>query len=109
MSLDPFEIPVGKLCFLSHPSSRNYKIRSRFQKELVTTPYVVSYWKNVVDQIDWISSKYIITNKVRDISFKLLHRFYPAKVFLKRLKSDICTDILHFTSDYTLYNFLCDK
>ncbi len=96
ISLDPFEIPVGKLCFLSHPSSRNYKIRSLFQKELVTTPYVVSYWKNVVDHIDWkkvwtLSSKYIITNKVRDISFKLLHRFYPTKVFLKRFKSDIDT------------------
>ncbi len=52
ISLDPFEIPVGKLCFLSHPSSRNYKIRSLFQKELVTTPYVLSYWKNFVDQID---------------------------------------------------------
>ncbi len=47
-----------ELCFLSHPSSCNYKIRS-----LVTTPYVLSYWKNVVDQIDWkkvwiLSSKY---------------------------------------------------
>ncbi len=35
--------------------------------------------------------KYIITNKVRDISFKLLHRFYPSKMFLKRFKSDIDT------------------
>ncbi len=49
ISLDPFEIPVGKLCFLLHPSSHNYEIRS-----LVTTPYVVSYW-NVLDQIDWKS------------------------------------------------------
>lgn len=96
ISLGPFEFPVGKLCFLSHPSSRNYKIRSLFQKELVTTPYVMSYWKNFVDHIDWkkvwsLSSKYIITNKVREISFKLLHRFYPAKEFLKRFKSDIDT------------------
>ncbi len=79
-----------------HPSSRNYKIRTLFQKELVTTPYVVSYWKIVVDHIDWnkvwtLPSKYIITNKVREISFKSLHRFYPAKVFLKRFKSDIDT------------------
>ncbi len=77
--------------FLSHPSSRNYKIRS-----LVTTPYVVSYWKNVVDQIDWkkvwtLSSKYKITNQVRGISFKLLHRFSLLKVFFKRFKSDIDT------------------
>ncbi len=85
ISLNPFEIPVGKRCFLSHPSSR---IRSFFQKKLVTTPYVLSYWKNVVDQINWrkvwtLSSKYIITNKVRDISFKLLHRFHPIKVFFE--------------------------
>ncbi len=57
---------------------------------------MLSYWKNVVDQIDWkkvwtLSSKYIITNKVGDISFKLLHRFYPTKMFLKRFKSDIDT------------------
>jgi len=35
--------------------------------------------------------KYIITNKVREISCKLLHKFYPAKAFLKRFKSDIDT------------------
>ena len=33
----------------------------------------------------------ILTDKFREISFKLLHRFYPAKVFLKRFKSDIDT------------------
>ncbi len=38
-----------------------------------------------------MSSKYTITNTVRDISFKLLHRFSLPKVFFKRFKSDIDT------------------
>lgn len=95
-TLDPFELPIGKLCFLSHPSSRNNRIRSLFQKELVTIPYVASNGKNMIDHIDWkkvwtLPLKYIITNKVREISFKLLHKFYPAKAFLKRFKSNINT------------------
>ncbi len=50
------------------------------------------------------SSKYIITNKVRDISFKLLHRFYPTKVFLKRFKSDIDTSCFFVV---TLMKLIC--
>ncbi len=49
------------------------------------------------------SSKYI-TNKVRDISFKLFHRFYPTKVFLKRLKSDIDTSCFFVV---TLMKLIC--
>ena len=57
---------------------------------------MASYWKNLFDHIDWkkvwtLPLKYIITNKVREVSFKLLHKIYPAKAFLKRFKSDINT------------------
>jgi len=88
--LDPFEHPIGKLCFLSNKSSLNIRIRSLFQKELVTIPYVASNWMNLFDHIDWkkvwtLPLKYIITNKIREISFKLLHKCYPAKAFLKRI------------------------
>jgi len=94
--LDPFEHPIGKLCFLSNKSSLNIRIRSLFQKELVTIPYVASNWMNLFDHIDWkkvwtLPLKYIITNKIREISFKLLHKYYPAKAFLKRFKSDLDT------------------
>jgi len=92
--LDPFEHPIEKLCFLSNKSSLNIRIRSLFQKELVTIPYVASYWMNLFDHIDWkkvwtLPLKCIITNKIREISFKLLHKCYPAKAFLKRFKSDL--------------------
>ncbi len=85
ISLDPFEIP--KQCFLLHPSSQDKIINIFFQKELVTTQYVVTYWKIVVEHIDINKvltkpSKYIITNKVREISFKSLLRFYPANTIL---------------------------
>ncbi len=68
----------------------------RFSKGACNNSICVVLLEDVVDQIDWkkvwtLSSKYIITNKVGDISFKLLHRFYPTKMCLKRFKSDIDT------------------
>ncbi len=49
-------------------SSCNYKIRSLFQKELVTTPYVVSYWKNVVGTL-----------------IQIITQNYPTKVFFEKV------------------------
>ncbi len=42
-------------------------------------------WKKV-----WlILSHYLITNKVKEVSFKIIHRIYPAKYYLVKCKSDI--------------------
>jgi len=47
-----------------------------------------------VDDVSWrdvwlLPFKYLLTNKVREISFKIIHKFYPAKHYLRRLKRDI--------------------
>jgi len=44
--------------------------------------------------VDWrkvwlLLNKYITVNKVREVSFKLTHRFYPVKGYLKKFKPDI--------------------
>ncbi len=32
---------------------------------------------------------YLLTNKVKEISYKIIHKFYPAKHYMKKFKSDI--------------------
>lgn len=65
-----------------------------FQKELVSKPHVISYWSRFIGTINWnkvwlLPNKYILTNKVKEISFKILHKFYPAKHFLSKFNKDI--------------------
>jgi len=40
----------------------------------------------------WINNKYLLTNKVREISFKIIHRYYPAKQYLLRFKLVMCVN-----------------
>lgn len=52
------------------------------------------YWNSFVNILGWkkvwlLPHKYIIVNKVREVSFKLIHRFYPANSCLKMFKPDI--------------------
>jgi len=59
-------------------------------------PCGISYGNGFVSDIPWkkvwtLPHKYLITNKIREINFKLIHRFYPDKCLLKRLKNDINT------------------
>ena len=68
-----------------------------FQCDITTTPYVVAYWSNFVDNLNWkniwtLPYKYVLTNKVREVSFKILHRYYPAKHYLLKFKKDICVN-----------------
>ncbi len=91
---DPFQTTVGKACLAPH--SGNKQIRALFQKEVVSKPYVISYWSNFTNIANWkkvwlLPHKYLIVNKVREVSFKLIHRFYPVNSYLKKFKSDINT------------------
>lgn len=50
-------------------------------------------WRNV-----WsLPLKYLLTNKVREVSFKLIHRFYPVKSWY-RYKQDLESDCLFCNS-----------
>ncbi len=84
-----FDTVIGKICFLSPSSGRNKRIRQLFQAEIISFPYIVSHWNGLYDNIPWkkewtLSSKYLITNKVKDVSYKLLQLFYPVKLYMKK-------------------------
>uniref|UniRef100_A0A3B3I0R1 Reverse transcriptase domain-containing protein n=1 Tax=Oryzias latipes TaxID=8090 RepID=A0A3B3I0R1_ORYLA len=92
---DVLKSPLGSFCFTS-AKQLNSKIRALFQDNLVSVPSAIFYWANFTSNIDWkkvwsLPQKYFLTNKVKEISFKLLHRFYPAKHYLTKFKADINT------------------
>ncbi len=82
-----FDTMLGKICFLSLSSGRNKRIRQLFQAEITSLPCIVSHWNGLYDNIPWkkawtLSSKYLITNTVKEVSYKLLHLFYPVKLYI---------------------------
>ncbi len=85
---------IGKIGFLAPSSGRKKIIRQLFQAEITFLPYIVSHWNGLNDNMPWkkvwtLSSKYLITNKVKDVSYKLLHLFYPVKLYMKTMFPDI--------------------
>jgi len=74
---------VGKICFSCNNSKNNKIIRSLFKADSITVPYVIPYWNKFVQNIDWrkvwlLPIRYLLTNKIREISFKIIHKFYPS-------------------------------
>lgn len=55
-------------------------------------PFIAKYrWNAIVRNINWNivfiqSKKYCINNKSREVSFKIIHRIYPCKVLLEKMK-----------------------
>lgn len=73
--------------YLSSQLNINRKIKALFQSDIVSVPYVIHFWNGIVENIPWrtvwlLPFKYFITNTVREVTFKLIHRFYPGKSFL---------------------------
>lgn len=50
-ALDPLETAAG--CASLSPTFDGCTTRALFQKEIVSTPYVVSYWSQFVAGLDW--------------------------------------------------------
>lgn len=74
-------------CYLQQ--THNRFIRELFQTDISTLPYVISYWNRFVDDIVWkkawlLPNRYLVTNKVKEISFKLIHKFYLTKTYIKK-------------------------
>lgn len=64
--------------------------------DIVSVSPVISYWsrlfKNVnLEKIRSLPQKYFLTNKVKEVSFKIINTFYPAKYFMIKYKSNIDT------------------
>lgn len=87
-----FETDVGKNMFHFQPFIKKQNIRSLFQKNIATMPCVTHHWRKFAPDIVWrkvwtFSSKYFITDKPRDVCFKLLHRckISPAHRYWQKL------------------------
>uniref|UniRef100_A0A669EC77 Reverse transcriptase domain-containing protein n=1 Tax=Oreochromis niloticus TaxID=8128 RepID=A0A669EC77_ORENI len=83
----PIQTLVGKICF-SKQSKNNKSIRALFQSSITTVPYVIFFWNRLSDGIMWnevwrLPNQFLITNKIKDISYKLIHRIYPSKDYLQ--------------------------
>lgn len=62
------------------------------QKDIVSIPHVMFFWNHIVNYIDWrkvwmVAHKYLITNKVKEISFRIIHKSYPAHHDMVKFKS----------------------
>eukprot|EP00063_Salmo_salar_P022364 XP_013997199.1 PREDICTED: vacuolar protein sorting-associated protein 52 homolog isoform X1 [Salmo salar] len=101
--------PVTEQEFLDQLHELNNKIN--FAKELsfketlacsdvqdivcdTTIPSARFFWSNICGDIQWgkawkIVNKYCISNKVKEVSFKMLHGIYPVKHVLERFKLNI--------------------
>ena len=84
----PKDTQVGKVCLSNKSTNNNRAIRTLFQKEVTNVSCVISYWNGFVDGIPWekvwlLPNRSLITNKVKEVSFKLIHRFYPAKSYIQ--------------------------
>lgn len=89
---DITETHVGRSCFSKKDSNKT--ICHLLQQELTTVPSSLSFWSIHVKDICWdkvwlLPHKYCLVNKVREISFKLIHRIYLSNHYLQRLKTDI--------------------
>uniref|UniRef100_A0A669DIK2 Reverse transcriptase domain-containing protein n=1 Tax=Oreochromis niloticus TaxID=8128 RepID=A0A669DIK2_ORENI len=94
LPLDPAVTYVGQVCFPSIKRKNNREIRTLFQKDRTCVPTAVAYWNNLYQDLEWekiwtLPSKFLLNNKVKEISFKVIHRFYPTRSFLVRYKKDI--------------------
>ena len=85
LPLDPKTTAAGEMCFSNKVKNNNRVIRSLFQKDITTVPAAVHYWEGFFPDLQWckvwsLPYKYLLTNKVREVTFKLIQRYYPAKL-----------------------------
>lgn len=92
--LSPMSMPIGK-SYLSLACNKNKLVRALLQKDLTVISHSISHWSQFVNDITWrrvwlLPNRYLITNKVKEVTFKLIHRIYPAKSYIKtKFKLDI--------------------
>ncbi len=60
----------------------------------VSLPTARFFWSSLFGNISWVkawklTNKFCINNKIKEVSYKILHRIYPAKHVLERFKLNI--------------------
>ena len=80
----------------------NKRCNNRHVREISQTKaqFIAKHrWNAIFTDINWnkvfVQSKnYCLTNKIREVSFKIVHRIYPCKILLKKMKretDELCT------------------
>ncbi len=88
---NPADCPVGKMCFSLHPQNGNTAIRVLFHRDVVSIPYVMAYWNQFVNYTYWkkvwmLPHKYPIMNKIKEVSFRIIHKYYPSSHCMQKFK-----------------------
>ncbi len=81
---------IGDINIVKDKCSNRY-IRNMLKKNFV--PRSTVFWSSKYENIEWkkvwsITNKFFISNKVKEVSFKILHRIYPVKELFERFKLD---------------------
>ncbi len=99
LSLSPIQLTHESEKFFSqHSQNNNRNIRALFQREIVSILAVMSYLNRFVNDINWkkvwmIPHKHLTVNEVKEVSFRIIHKYYPAthcKVKFKRNMNTNC-------------------
>uniref|UniRef100_A0A8C6SMB2 Reverse transcriptase domain-containing protein n=1 Tax=Neogobius melanostomus TaxID=47308 RepID=A0A8C6SMB2_9GOBI len=67
----------------------NHHIRKMFQNSNKITPRGKFFWNSLIEEIDWkrtwlLPYKYCITNKMKEVHFKIIHKIYPVNLVVSR-------------------------
>ncbi len=82
---------IGDINIVKDKCSNRY-IRNILKNNFM--PCSTVFWSSKYDNIEWkkvwsITNKFFISNKVKEVSFKILHRIYPVKELFERFKLDM--------------------
>ncbi len=88
--LNAADTQVGKACFTVSLKNNNRIICALFQQNVISVPSSVYYWNNFVSDMSWKKvwmspHKFLINNKMRELSFRLLHRICPTNHYLMNI------------------------
>ena|ERR1712035_154288 len=82
---------------LKDKKCNNKHIRRIFQKKNDTVPRGKFFWNSQIVDIGWrrtwlLPYKYCISNKIKEIHFKILHKIYPVNCFIAKFTDvvDLC-------------------
>ncbi len=89
--------PLTNTLFLGGNDIMKNKCSNKFIRSLllkVTVPSAKLFWSALNGDIDWrktwlVGDKFCLNNKIKEVSFKIMHKIHPAKKTLERFNVDI--------------------
>lgn len=106
METTPSNLYIGNSDPFLNSKTNNKCIRDLVLRNTICKPSSVFYWNNLYIDIDWkktwsLNRKYCISNKVREVSLKILHRCYPVNTVIAkyRLNIDPLCSFCHHTEE----------